>query len=116
MRIAPLAVESTCAGPAVGVQARLERADGRDWQLVADARTDAKGGIDDWDGCPLKPGIYRIVFDSDGYFTSLGMTGVYPEVVLMFRIRDESAICQLQLTLSPHSFSTYFGSVDSHTS
>jgi 5-hydroxyisourate hydrolase len=116
MRIATLVLDSTYGRSAVGVQARLERANGRDWRLVADARTDAKGCIDDWDGWTAEPGLYRIVFDSDGYFTGLGMSGAYPEVVLMFRIREESAICQLQLALSPHSFSTYFGYVDSHIS
>ena len=102
-------LDGTYGKSAVGVRACLARANGDDWTKVAEAETDRHGRIEDWDSWHLERGLYRIVFDSDSYFSRLGATTAYPEVVVIFRVQDESVTFQVQLTVAPYSYSTYFG-------
>lgn len=100
MRITAHILDSTYAKSAAGVQARLERAGDNGWITVADTVTSSNGRIEDWDSWRPEHGIYRIVLDSDSYFAGLGASTAYPEAVI-FRMRNESDICQLHVTLSP---------------
>ncbi|SRR6266567_2534408 len=113
MRIATQVLDSTCGQSAAGVRARLERANGSDWTTVSDAETDSEGCIEDWDSWHLEHGLYRIVFDSDGYFASLGASTAYPEVIVIFRIPSYPRAFQVQVILSPYSYSAYFGAMKS---
>jgi 5-hydroxyisourate hydrolase len=79
---------------------------------VADANTDGDGCIQEWHFRHLERGLYRIVFDSDGYFARLGAASAYPEIVIMFRIEDESRLLRVHVTLCPYSYSTYFGTTE----
>lgn len=108
MKIATQVLDSTYGKPAVGVRARLSRGTGDGWTAVAETDTDIDGRIEDWDSWRLERGLYRIVFDSDSYFADLGGIAAYPEVVLIFRVQDESNVLQVQVTLAPYSYSTYF--------
>lgn len=101
---------------AAGVHASLSRANSEGWSTVADAETDDEGRIRGWDDWHLDRGLYRIVFDSDSYFAWLGTTVAYPEVSVIFRMVDEAQVFQVQVTLAPYSYSTYFGHVDQPTS
>jgi 5-hydroxyisourate hydrolase len=119
MRIVTQVRDSTYGQSAVGVHARLSRANGAranggpdGWTTVAEAQTNADGCIADWEGWHLERGLYRIVFDCDSYFAGLGGSAVYPEVMVIFRMRDESHAFQVQVTLAPYSYSTYFGTVE----
>jgi 5-hydroxyisourate hydrolase len=98
---------------AAGVHARLLRANGEGWISVAEAETDNEGRIQDWDDWQLERGLYRIVFDSDSYFAWLGADVAYPEVNVVFRIQNEANAFHIQVTLSPYSYATYFGHIDS---
>jgi 5-hydroxyisourate hydrolase len=113
MKITTEVLDNTYGQSAAGVRARLERAGGNDWITVAVAETNRQGCVEDWDSWRLEPGLYRIVFDSDGYFASLGAAAAYPEVVVMFRIVDALHTFQIRVNLSPYSYSTYFGTADS---
>jgi 5-hydroxyisourate hydrolase len=113
MTITTQVQDSVYGHPAAGVRARLERADGTDWTTISDAEANSEGSVEDWDSRRLERGLYRIVFDSDGYFASLGVATAYPEVVVIFRILDELHTFQVQVNLSPYSYSTYFGTVNS---
>src|SRR6266436_8928039 len=115
MRIVTQVLDGTYGKSAVGVHACLSRAsdEGDGWATVAEAETNLDGCIADWEGCQLERGLYRIVFDSDGYFAGLGCSAAYPEVMVIFRTRDESHAFQVQVTLAPYSYSTYFGTLDS---
>jgi 5-hydroxyisourate hydrolase len=97
----------------VGVRARLSRSNSNGWSTVADAETDSTGCIEEWHIWHLDRGLYRIVFDSDGYFARLGSNTAYPEIVVIFRMEDESHLFQVQVTLASYSYSTYFGTTDS---
>lgn len=112
MRIFVQALDGMYGKPAVGVTARLARADANNWTTVAEAETNHDGWIEDWDVGHFERGVYRAVFDSDGYFARLGVTIAYPEVVVVFRMEPETHSFQLQVTLAPYSYSTYFGTLD----
>jgi 5-hydroxyisourate hydrolase len=113
MRIVAQVLDGTYGKSAVGVQASLSRADETGWTTVAEAETNRDGYIEDWDSWHLDRGIYRIVFDSDSYFAGLGAATAYPEVAVIFRMQNESVAFQMQVTLAPFSYSTYFGTTDS---
>jgi 5-hydroxyisourate hydrolase len=114
MRIFTQALDGTYGKPAVGVAARLARADRNGWTTVAAAETNRDGCIENWDVLYFERGLYRIVFDSDGYFARLGVAIAYPEVAVIFRIEPEPEThsFQVQVTLAPYSYSTYFGTLD----
>jgi 5-hydroxyisourate hydrolase len=58
----------------------------------------------------LLAGFYRITFDTGGYFASLGIEVFYPEVSVVFEIRDAGQHYHVPLLLSPYGYSTYRGS------
>ncbi|GII78791.1 5-hydroxyisourate hydrolase [Sphaerisporangium rufum] len=93
---------------AAGVRARLERDGLGGWQDLADAETDSEGRISDWSDKRFERGLYRIRFDSDYYFVGLGLTAAYPEIIVTFRMHDETDAYQIQVMLSPYSYSTHF--------
>jgi 5-hydroxyisourate hydrolase len=97
---------------AVGVRARLEHAASNGWTTVAEVETNSDGCIEDRESWHLDRGLYRIVFDSDRYFAGLGAGTAYPEVAVIFRMQDDSAAFQMEVTLAPYSYSTYFGTID----
>lgn len=113
MRIVTQVLDGTYGKPAAGVRARLSRGGGNSWATVAEAETTADGCIEEWRTLHLKLGLYRIVFDSDGYFARLGSSTAYPEIVVIFRMENESHLFQVQVTLAPYSYSTYFGTTES---
>jgi 5-hydroxyisourate hydrolase len=112
MRIFTQVLDGTYGKSAVGVHARLARSGNSGWITVAESETDNDGRIEEWDRKCLERGLYRIVFDSDSYFAGLGAAAAYPEVVVIFRMRDEAHVFQVQVTLAPYSYSTYFGTTD----
>src|ERR1035441_5623157 len=115
MRIIAQVLDGTYGKSAVGVRACLARVNGDDWTKVAEAETDRHGRIEDWDSWHLERGLYRIVFDSDSYFSRLGATTAYPEVAVIFRMQNESVTFQVQLTVAPYSYSTYFGTMEAQS-
>ena len=115
MRIATEVLDATYGKPAVGVRTLLSRGSGNDWITVAEAETNSDGRIGAWHSLRLQRGRYRIVFDSDGYFAGLGTVTAYPEVVIIFRMQEEPHAFQVQVTLAPYSYSTYFGKLDDNS-
>lgn len=109
MSITSQALDSVYGRSAAGVRARLEQAVDLGWRRLGTAETDGDGCIVEWAADHFERGLYRIVFDSDHYFVGLGLSAAYPEITVMFRIADESDSYRIQVTLSPHSYSIYFG-------
>jgi 5-hydroxyisourate hydrolase len=109
MSVSAQALDVVYGRSAAGVRARLEQPAGDGWRVVAHAETDVEGRILDWLDGKLEQGAYRIVFDSDSYFASLGISAAYPEINVLFRVQDESDTCQIQVQLAPYSYSTFFG-------
>ncbi|GAB2608788.1 5-hydroxyisourate hydrolase [Paractinoplanes abujensis] len=109
MSVSAQALDGVYGKPAAGMKARLEQAvDGR-WSHIADAETDANGAIDNFVRGRLARGPYRIVFDTDHYFSGMGIGAAYPEITVVFRVRGEPHTCQVQVLMTPYSYSMYFG-------
>jgi 2-oxo-4-hydroxy-4-carboxy-5-ureidoimidazoline decarboxylase len=100
-------LDAVTGRPAAAMGVRLEAREVTDWIAVASAVTDADGRVTEvFDG--LGPGIYRLVFDTDGW---LGADAAfYPEVVITFRVTADDRHLHVPLLLSPFSYSTYRGS------
>jgi 5-hydroxyisourate hydrolase len=92
--------------PAIGVGVSLSDEDG---EPLASATTDDDGRVRAL-AEELPIGIYRLRFDTRGYFATQDIHGFYPEVVIAFEITDPESHCHVPLLLSPYSYSTYRGS------
>lgn len=99
--------------PADGVRVRLEleTADGS-WKHIGKGTTDGDGRARDLlpDGFALHGGVYRLIFDTEAYFAAQQIEGFYPEVTIVFTIRDPQQHYHVPLLLSPFGYSTYRGS------
>lgn len=95
--------------PAAGVGVALHRRAADGWELLADAETDRDGRVSELlpEGAPPSAGTYRLRFDTASYFD--GGT-FYPEVVIVFEVRDPGEHHHVPLLLSPYGYSTYRGS------
>ena len=99
--------------PATGVPVTLEiQSAERGWELLGKGETDADGRVRDLlsQGHVLMPGVYRIRFDTGSYFASQKIEGFYPEVSLIFTLRDATEHYHVPLLLNPYGYSTYRGS------
>ena len=57
----------------------------------------------------LAAGEYRLRFASGNYFAAQGVTGFYPEVVVVFTIADAAQHYHVPVLLNPFGYSTYRG-------
>jgi 5-hydroxyisourate hydrolase len=113
-------LDSTLGRPAVNVPVRLEylgsgplrtSAGGDDGPAqVAAAVTDAGGRVSELGPGGLRPGIYRIVFDTAAYFAHSGQRAFYPEVAVSFVVDSADGHYHVPLVLSPFAYATYRGS------
>jgi 5-hydroxyisourate hydrolase len=110
MSLSTHVLDSATGRPARGVGVRLERFDAGVWTPVAAGTTDDDGRLRDWVGPgQLARGVYRLVFDTGGYFSARGVEAFFPEVVVTFTVADERHH-HVPLLLSPFAYSTYRGS------
>ena len=73
--------------------------------------TDADGRLRDWPAAKAVPaGTYRLIFDTRAYFASRKIQSLYPQVVIVFEVRDAQEHYHIPLLLSPFGYSTYRGS------
>jgi 5-hydroxyisourate hydrolase len=94
--------------PAAGVAVALERGG----TLLARGATDGDGRVRDLLPADLRlePGSYRLVFDTGAYFAAQGTDAFYPEVAVVFAVREGGEHFHVPLLLSPFGYSTYRGS------
>jgi 5-hydroxyisourate hydrolase len=59
---------------------------------------------------PLSGGTYRLVFDTEHYFSELNIEYFYPQVTVAFKIDDAAQHYHVPLLISPYGYSTYRGS------
>lgn len=95
----------------VAVMLELEATDGS-WKQIGKGATDADGRAKDLlpSTFALHGGVYRLVFNTDAYFAAQDIEGFYPEVVVVFTIRDPTQHYHVPVLLSPFGYSTYRGS------
>ena len=98
--------------PAARVAISLERQVGEGWTRVGGGHTDDDGRLR-----TLLPadvafveGTYRITFDTRGYARDKGTECFFPEVSIVFDVRDATQHYHVPLLLSPFGYSTYRGS------
>jgi 5-hydroxyisourate hydrolase len=105
-------LDTACGKPAAGVEVRLERKNSEQWLNVACARTDQNGRCAQLakDEEELVPGIYRLSFDTEGYFATQKMQALYPIVQITFHVRDGEGHYHIPLLLNPYGYTTYRGS------
>lgn len=99
--------------PARGVPVVLDRrSQTGDWEVIGHGWTDDDGRLRNLlvPDAALVPGIYRITFDTETYFSNQKTEGFYPQVVVAFVVRDALQHYHVPLLLSPYGYSTYRGS------
>jgi 5-hydroxyisourate hydrolase len=77
---------------------------------VAAAVTDEDGRVGELGPGGLRPGTYRVVFDTAAYFARSGQRAFYPEVAISFLIEAAGGHYHVPLVLSPFAYATYRGS------
>lgn len=112
---APITVHvlNTMTGkPATKLAVVLARKEKTGWKELAHGQTNESGRIASLLGpkTPLIAGVYRITYDTGGYFSRQNVKTFYPEVQVTFEVVDPDAHYHLPLILSPHGYSTYRGS------
>jgi 5-hydroxyisourate hydrolase len=105
-------LDTSLGQPAEGVPVLLEVEDvGTGWRQVGRGETDKDGRLRDLlgDGA-LVEGTYRLTFDTHTYFADRKVEAFYPEVSVVFSVRDAVEHYHVPLLLSPFGYSTYRGS------
>ena len=98
--------------PAANVAVILEvQSPGGNWAEAARGATDTDGRLRDWvEAKALPAGTYRLTFDTRAYFSARKIASLYPQVVIVFEVRDAQEHYHIPLLLSPFGYSTYRGS------
>ncbi len=99
--------------PAAGVPVLLERRVApNEWRMIGSGETDGDGRLGRLvpDASALTPGVYRLVFDTNHYFNSLGTATFYPHVIVVFETTPGEAHYHVPLLLGPFGYTTYRGS------
>lgn len=82
------------------------------WRALARGITDSDGRVRDLLRAdePLQARTYRLVFDTAAYFRASEAGTFYPEVAVIFVVKDPAEHYHVPLLLSPFGYSTYRGS------
>jgi 5-hydroxyisourate hydrolase len=105
-------LDTSLGQPASGVPVILEIASaGGGWKELSRGATDGDGRLRHLvaPGSLVK-GTYRLAFDTHAYFEARKIASLYPQVVVVFQVRDASERYHIPLLLSPFGYSTYRGS------
>ena len=114
MSLSTHVLDTTLGRPARGVAVTLEVADdaaSARFREVARAVTDEDGRVRELVAKgALEARMYRLTFATRAYFEASGQPAFYPEVAVVFEVRDARAHHHVPLLLSPFGYSTYRGS------
>lgn len=102
MRLSTHVLDAVTGCPAVGLAVNLSGTNG---ETIVSAETDGDGRIREL-ATDLAPGVYRLGFDTERY---LGADAFFPEVLITFRIADDTGHVHLPVVLTPFAYSTYRG-------
>ena len=90
--------------PAAGVPVRLDLRAGNEWREIGRGTTDDDGRLRTLTGPSIDAGTYRITFDTRE------RSEFFPEVAIVFEVKDAAQHYHVPLLLSPFGYSTYRGS------
>jgi 5-hydroxyisourate hydrolase len=97
--------------PALNLKIELQIKSGDNWKSVGAGITDDNGRCDALLGeTPFAAGIYRLTFHTGAYFKSQHVETFYPDVPVIFEVRDARTHYHVPLLISPFGYSTYRGS------
>jgi 5-hydroxyisourate hydrolase len=98
--------------PAAKVAVILEaQSPGGAWKEAGRGSTDGDGRCGDLAAAKtLEAGVYRLTFDTRTYFSSRNLGALYPQVIIVFEVKDAREHYHIPLLLSPYGYSTYRGS------
>ena len=99
--------------PASGVAVSLSNQNtDESWTELSHAWTDTDGRVKPFFLVeePIERGTYRLIFDTESYFSSLDIECFYSQVAVVFRVGDAAQHYHIPLLLSPFGYSTYRGS------
>ena len=105
-------LDTSLGKPAAGLPVTLETAGTSTCEVLARGMTDANGRIAAMlpAGHELAAGLYRLTFDTGSYFRVRNADAFFPEVAILFEVRDVTQHYHVPLLLSPFGYSTYRGS------
>jgi len=98
--------------PAAGVLVVLEaEKPGGQWKELGRGATDTDGRLKDLLASgSLAAGTYRLAFDTRAYFAARKIQSFYPQIAIVFEVRNANELHHVPLLLSPYGYSTYRGS------
>jgi len=98
--------------PAAGLNITLYRLDQHgEWKTVNSGLTNKDGRLPGLiSQNDFTPAVYKLIFNTESYFNSLGQETFYPFVEVVFTIPDQTQHYHVPLIVSPYSYSTYRGS------
>lgn len=106
-------LDTARGAPAAGVPIVLEqRASDGGFLRIGHGETDADGRLRTLlaSVAHFTAGVYRLTFDVGAYHKRHNVEGFYPEVSVVFEVRDSTQHYHVPLLLSPFGYSTYRGS------
>jgi 5-hydroxyisourate hydrolase len=112
-RISTHVLDTVRGRPAPDVPVRLERREtAGEWARLSSSRTDGDGRCAQLlpEDEALRPGLYRLAFDSASYYLAQNVEALYPIVEITFHVREGESHFHIPLLLSPNSYTTYRGS------
>ncbi|PYY89570.1 hydroxyisourate hydrolase [Pseudomonas sp. TKO26] len=98
--------------PSPGVKVTLEQHVGQEWKALSEGVTNEQGRISELfpTGQALTAGEYRVVFKTGDYFKQAKRDTFFPEIPVIFEVKQTEQHYHIPLLLSPYGFSTYRGS------
>ncbi len=97
---------------AVGVPVLLEEwIAEQGWKILGRGETDADGRCSSLlhAASGLREGLHRLTYDAGAYHRQQGGDAFFPEVVVVFQVRDAAQRYHVPLLLSPFGYTTYRG-------
>jgi 5-hydroxyisourate hydrolase len=104
-------LDTATGRPAAGVTVTLEIRQASEWVRVGRGATDGHGRLTTLTGGgPHAPGTYRLTFDVGAYHREQGVAmAFFPEVTVIFSVRDIAEQYHVPLLVSPFGYTTYRG-------
>ena len=105
-------LDTSIGRPAGGISVVLEiESSMGTWEEVGRGMSNVDGRIADLLAPgSLAEGTYRLTFDTEAYFRSRNVQGFYPNITVVFQVRDAAQHHHIPLLLTPYGYSTYRGS------
>lgn len=104
-------LDTALGKPAAGIKVVLERATEEGYIQVGTGVTNDDGRITDLISADdFTTGVYLLHFDTGSYFETTKRESFYPEVAVLFQVKDIESHHHVPLLISPFGYSTYRGS------